>query len=249
MRTADILVKTYPLDYEWLVYLFRSLEVHRVTGYRNVILLLEEQYPAPVGLPANAVIARSKRYVGTDPSKPDKYLSGRGSVMERLSAFKYTDAEVLIYVDSDFVFTRDVDLQADPGICIDKPAVWWRTWVQAGVAACWLPAAAETLGYLPKVDTMCHSPMVYPTAVLRAFWEFIGGEQRFVTLTNFTDWDALGNYAIDYHPDLVTPVYEQAPGSHGAPGFLRQFWSWQRANHPEVRAAMRELGLLPPGEQ
>ena len=53
MRSADILVKTYPLDYEWLVYLFRSLEVHHVTGYRNVILLLEEQYPTPPNLPVN----------------------------------------------------------------------------------------------------------------------------------------------------------------------------------------------------
>jgi hypothetical protein len=249
MRTADIILKTYPLDYDWLPYLFRSLEVYRVTGYRNVILILEEQYPEPPNLPANAVIARSRRYVGTDPKVSDKDLSGRGAVMERLSAFKYTDAEVLIYVDSDHVFTRDIDFQSDPGICIDKPAIWWRTWEEAGIAKCWLPAATETLGYRPKVCTMCHSPQVHLASVMRKFWEFIGGEKRFWTLHDFTDWDAIGNYALDYHPDLITAVNASDPGPHGVPGSLRQFWSWHRANHPEVRAAMRGLGLLGPGEK
>jgi hypothetical protein len=242
MRTADIIVKTRPIDYDFLPYLFRSLR--RATGYRNVVVLLEEQYPEPPNLPPNAVIARSRRYVGTGGTGvSDDAISGRGAVMERLSAFKYTDAEVLIFIDSDMVVIRDIDFQTDAGINIDKPAVWWRTWKEAGNAACWIPAASETLGYQPKVCAMCHSPMVYPAAVMRKFWEFIGGDQRFMTLINFTDWDALGNFAIDHCSDNVTPVYCYAPGPHGTPASIRQFWSWHRANHPDIQAAMRELGL------
>jgi hypothetical protein len=241
MKIADIILKTYPLDYDWLPYLFRSLP--RATGYRNIVVLLEEQYPEPTGLPANAVIARSRRYVGTDPNVSDKDLSGRGSVIERLCAFDYTDAEVLIFVDSDCVFARDIDFQTDLSICIDRPAVWWRTWEEAGHEACWIPAAKETLRYQPKVNTMCEYPHVYPASVMRAFWEFIGGRERFMTLHDFTDWNALGNYALDYHTEAVTPVHAINPGPHNTGARVHQFWSWHRANHPTVLARMRELGL------
>ena len=246
MRTADIIVKTYPTDYDWLPYLWRSLP--RATGYRNVIVLLEEQYPEPPGLPPNAVIARSRRYVGTNPNIPDAKVSGRGCVMERLSAFNYTDAEVLIFVDSDCVFIRDIDFQTDQAVCIDKPAIWWRTWEEAGHEACWIPAAKETLRYQPKVNTMYKYPHIYPASVMRGFWAFIGGRERFMTLHDYTDWNALGNYALDYHPEEVTPVHALNPGPHGTGMIVHQFWSWHRAGHPEVREKLLELCLLNAGE-
>ena len=251
---ADILIKTYPQDYDWLVFAFRSLE--RVSGFRNIVVLLEEQYPVPPDLPSSAVVARTRRYVGTD------FLSNLGSVIERMRAWAYTDADVIVYVDSDCVFTRDVDIQTEPTIKIEKPLVLWRTWEEANGAAFLRDPTARTLGYDPKVETMCRYPFVYPRAVIKACWELCGGEERLYSLSTKaerdsagvppntrplapTEWDTLGNFALDHMPEAVTPVHWPNVG----PPCIKQFWSWHRPTHPEVRAELLALGLLRPGEK
>lgn len=248
MKIVDILIKTYPTDYDWLPYSLGSLT--RVHGYRNVILLLEEQYPEPPNLPTNAVVARSRRYVGTD------YSSNLGSVIERLRAWAYTDAERILYVDSDCVWSREIDLQTDPSINIERPVVLWRTWEESNGAAFLRPVAAATLRYDPKVETMCGYPFCYPRNVIKACWDFIGGEQRLYGLTTKaerdssgeppyglvlppTEWDVLGNFALDHMPEAVTAVHWPAGSS-----CIKQFWSWHRPSHPDVQAELGRLGLL-----
>ena len=232
MITTDLLLKTYPTDYDWLPFLFRSLP--RVTGYRNLLVLLEEQYPEPEGLPANARVIRSRRYVDTD------IPSGMGAVVERLRAWSYTDAERLLFVDSDCVFIRPVDIQTEPTINVEKPVVVWRTWEESGPGKCWRPRAASVLGYDPQIETMVRYPFCFPTSLMRAFWDFVGGEERLLHLPEMNDWNALGNYALDKHPDEVTKVYWT---DAGAP-CLRQFWSWHRPTHPGVQAELGSLGVL-----
>ena len=248
MLTVDLIIKTYPPDYDWLVYAFRSLK--RVRGYRNVVLLLEEQYPEPPGLPTNAVIARSRRYVGTD------YPSDLGAAIESLHSWAYTDADRLVFFDSDCVWTRDIDIQTEPIINIEKPIVLWRAWEEG--AAFLREPTARTLGYEPARETMCRYPFCYPRGVLKACWEFIGGEERLLGLTTKeereknrdkpasymlppTNWDVIGNFAIDHMPSAVTPIHVSQMG----PDCVRQFWSHYRPTHPEVQAELQRLGLLP----
>jgi hypothetical protein len=249
MKTVDILVKTHPPDYDWLPYLFRSMA--RVRGYRSLVLLLEEQYPDPPDLPDYVVVKRSRRYVGTD------YCSNLGAVMERLRAWSYTDAERIVFVDSDCVWSRDVDLQAEPTINLARPVVLWRTWHDAGPAAFLRGPAAETLGYQPPRETMVRYPFTFPREVLSRCWDFIGGESRLSRLTTKeardahphspeiyllppTDWNVLGSFAIDHTPDLVTPVNWRDAG----PACVHQFWSHDRPTAPAVREVLGRLGLL-----
>jgi hypothetical protein len=248
MLTIDVIVKTYPQDYDFLPYLFDSFA--RVRGYRDIVLIIEEQYPAPSSLPSNAAVARSRRYEGTD------YPSDHGAVIERLRAWAYSDADRLLFVDSDCVWSRDVDLQAEPTINAEKPIVLWRDWSESGGAAFLAEPARRTLGYPPKVETMCRYPFCFSRETLKACWDFIGGEERLLNLTTKaerdaspekpasyllppTDWNVLGNYAIDYCEDAVTPVH----WSNAGPPCVHQFWSWHRANHPDVQAKLKAMGL------
>ena len=57
MITTDIVVKTYPADYDWTPYLFRSIDKF-VTGYRRIVLIIEEQFPDPDDIPYGAVVCR-----------------------------------------------------------------------------------------------------------------------------------------------------------------------------------------------
>ena len=248
MLTIDIMIKSYPQDYDWLVYAFRSLS--RVTGYRNVVLLLEEQYPEPPNLPSNVVVARSRRYVGTD------YPSDLGAVVERLRAWAYTDADRIVYVDSDCCWSRDVDLQTEPTINAERPIVLWRSWEESGGAAFLRAPAARTLRYPPKVETMCRYPFCFSRETIRACWDHTGGEERLLTLTTKeerdantvrpasyllppTDWNVLGNFALDCMPESVTAVNWRDAG----PACVKQFWSWNRPTHPDVQRELRAMGL------
>lgn len=244
MKTVDLVIKTYPTDYDWLEFLFRSI-VRNVTGVRNIVVLLEEQYSEPPNLPPNAVVARCQNYYGKTPGRDPKIESGLGAVVERLGSFRYTDAEVISFVDSDCVFARPVDYQTDQTIIVEKPLLLWRTWDEAGLGRCWKVQATHTLRYDPPRETMCGYPFTWPRQVLEDFYKFVGGAERLLSLWDgITDWNALGNYAMDYHADKMTFMHVSKFWASQMQGCVRQFWSWYRPTHPEVQAVLRELGLL-----
>ena len=226
---TDIICKTYPTDYPWLPYLFRSMA--RVRGYRNFVLVLEQDYPVPPGMPNGTVIVRTPNY---EPGQQ----SGIGAVISRLGIWRNLDAECFVFVDSDCVWTRDVDIQTEPTINVKRPVVLARTWEEAGRGIIWRPKAAALLGYTPKCETMCRYPFQFPRAVMETFWEFAGGEER-MWKVDLTDWNALGNFAIDKMPDAVTPV----AWSNAGAACVRQFWSRAAVTSAEVQAEMKALGL------
>jgi hypothetical protein len=228
MIPTDIVVKTYPQDADWLPYLFRSLA--RVTGYRNLVLLLEKSYPVPDGIPEGTVIARTPDY---EPG----IESGKAAARERMGIHRYSDADRFFFVDSDCVFTRPLDIQTDPSINIEFPIVLWRTWAESGNGVCWKPRAELALGCTAKVETMVRYPFCFPRSVMQECWETLGLEH--MQGLEITDWNVLGNYAIDYCADRVTPTYHTDAG----PSCVHKFWSHHRAAHPSVQKAMKALGL------
>jgi hypothetical protein len=227
MLTADVFVKTYPPDYDWLPTLWRSFA--RVTGYRDILVCVEEQYPAPEGLPERARVVRCRRCEGL----------GLNPALERLRAHQYSDAERFVFIDSDCVWSRPVDLQTEPTINLARPVVLWRRWEEAAGAAYLRRSATATLGYQPPVETMVRYPFTYPRDVLAACWDALGGYERLDTVES-TDWDAIGCWAIDHMPDAVTPVHWHDAG----PACVHQFWSGHRPTHPVVQAELGRLGLL-----
>lgn len=248
MLTADFIVKTRPQDYDWLPTLFRSFE--RVRGYRRIVLVLEQQYPEPPDMPANAVVARCRQYVGTD------FPSNLGVAVERLRSWAYSDADRLIFVDSDCVFSRELDVQSDPSINLDRPIVLWRHWDESGGAAFLRGPARSTLKYDPQRETMVRYPFCFSREVMMSCWFHVGGEERLLSLTTQaqrdsfeqthavyalppTDWNVIGNFAIDCMPEAVTAVHWR----DAIPGCVRQFWSHSRMSSPDVQAELMRLGL------
>ena len=250
MTTADLVVKTYPGDYSWLPYLFRSIAKY-ATGWRELIVIIEEQYDAPP-LPEGARLVRCRRYEGTDCSP------FRGVPIERIGAWRHSDADVLVFVDSDCVFCRPVDMQTDPTIRIERPAVLWREWDGAGPCQKWRAPARATLGFDPPWLTMCRYPFVFPRELLRYCWDFCGGEERLRGI-DLTDWEVVGNFALVKRPEAVTKVRYDVAG----PDCIHQFWNKGGVTHPlsqadieagemgggvrniRVQAEMAKLGLCP----
>ena len=247
----DIVLKTWPADYDWLPYLFTSMAKY-ATGYDNLILVIEEQYPAPTNLPPGAIVKRCRQYEGGEVEPI------YGVAIERLRAWHYSDADRILFVDSDCVFTRPVNLKTDPFINAERPIVYYRRWDEVGPAICWHAPTLKVLGFEPPFETMFGYPDCYPRDVLIDLWNHVGGEERLRALKNPTDLNVMGNFAIVRHPDKVAALHVsqmQNPCVH-------QLWShggvhWPRdqrdiddegmgggAQNPRVQEELRRMGLI-----
>lgn len=246
--TTDLFLVTYPKDYPWLEYLFKSINRY-VTGFRQLVLVIEENDIAPMDIlqkfgPKGWSVMRCRNYRGTD------YPGYTGQAVEKLRAWHYTDADRIFILDSDLIFTRSVDLETDARANVQKPVVVNRPWEEAGEAVCWHPSTVELLGNAP-FETMCCHPFIFPGWMLHKLWEILGGEEKLLQnpprdargAPCISDFNVMGNYALRF-PGEFTPYDhrdEDIP-----PNFIHQFWSHHTVNHPEVRAKLQELGFIEP---
>ena len=232
--SVDLFLVTYPQDYDWLPYLFRSIARY-VTGFDRLVVVLEEGDPEPA-MPAGAVVRRCPRY----PIQPKpKNLTG-ANVIARIKAWEYSGADRVVNIDSDHVFCRPVDLRTDPAIMQDgRPLVLYEPWADVGLAQCWHDKTAKLLGFEPPFETMRRAPWCYQSWFLRRLWEHLGGEEMLLVNVDACEYNLAGNFAIARYPDdFVAMNVRQAP-----PACIRQFWSWHRPTHPAVQAELGRLGL------
>jgi hypothetical protein len=226
----DIVLKTWPNDYGWLPYLFRSMAKF-ATGYDNLILVIEEQFPAPEKIPEGAIVKRCRQY-----EAGGQVESIYGVAIERLRAWHYSNADVIVFVDSDCVFTRPTNLKTDPFINAEKPIVYYRTWGEVGPAICWHAPTLAALGFEPPFETMFGYPATYPRAVLVDLWNHVGGEDRLRALRNPTDLNVMGNFAIVRHPDKVAALHT----SQMKDPCVHQFWGHGGVHWPRDQADIDE---------
>lgn len=239
--TTDIFLITYPKDYQWLPYLLESMRL--VQGFRRLIVVVEEGDEPPMGElmnfgPHDWVVKKCRKYRGTD------FPGYTGQAIEKLRAWSYTDADRILIVDSDCVFSRPVDLDTDPAISLVKPLVIWREWSDAGDAKCWHESTVKLLGGEKKApyETMCRHSFVFPGWFLHWLWEHMGGEERLLRFKTLSDFNLMGNAAITCFPNEFKMA--KFEGGHVPPGFLHQFWSHHTVAHPEVQQKLAEMGLL-----
>jgi hypothetical protein len=262
---TDIFLVTYPGDYPWLPFLFRSI-ARNVTGWRRVVVVIEmNDDPAPV---ADALtkagihplwwrIELCRQYRGT----PD--CSGMtGQQIEKLHAWSYTNANRILFVDSDCVFSEKIDLVNSPYVRTDRPIVVYSPWhkVPGHVVQTpegpkeaspqkWFEPTRQVLGFVPPVEAMRQAPYVYPGWFLHKLWEFLGGEDRLKTFEHPNEFNCMGNYAMAEYPEHFTFIEQFAPDC--PPLQVANFWSHEYRlagfkdplEHPRIRAEMERLGL------
>ena len=255
--TTDLFLVTYPGDYQWLPYLFRSI-ARNVVGFRHFVIVVEEDFELPyvvvpesAGVRLNAYFHRCQRYEGT--SYPGQW----GQQIEKLRAWKYTDADRIVFIDSDAIFARPTDLQTDPNISIELPFVVHCPWhlvsdhvIEHQGKLCsasprkWYQPTRELLGFVPFAETMRLPPYVMPSWVLRHLWEHIGGEERIRALgCPPVEFNLMGNFAWACHPDAFTFVEIPGPAIPQTP--VVQFWSKTEGGpaHPSIQAQLTQWGL------
>lgn len=163
---TDILIKTYPADFGWLEYCLRSIDKF-CSGFRQVNIVTPE--PLPFATRHRVII---------EPDEGNGYLRQQE---KKCHADRYTDADQILFMDSDCVFIRDVY----PGTFLrDGKPIWLKTpWSHVrdqNARDSWFPCITNFMGKQPAFEFMRRHPFLVPVWLLKALrksCEFMHNQQ------------------------------------------------------------------------
>lgn len=212
--TVDIYLRSYPGDYNWLPYLFVSIRKY-VTGFRRLVITHPEDVPGPV--PTNAFPIT---VIPVPREHRNDYI---GQQLSKLQAHKHTDANYILYVDSDVVFSRPCNAL---DMAWSSYSVLGAPWETVGDAQCWRESTERLLGFATTHETMRRLPVVYERELVESCWDHLAdrnGNSLF-TVDRMSEFNLLGNYAAHVAQWTLEDVTH--PDSWLPPPVARQFWSW-----------------------
>lgn len=236
---VDIFIRTYSKDLPWLAYALKSIHKY-VTGYRNIIIAIPEKERHLLNhLTAETVIGVK--------DLEDGYL---GQQLTKMQAWRYTDADAVVFWDSDVVATRPIDIRTEY-FNDGKPIVYKTRYssINANGQACpWQPITAKAVGFVPEWEYMRRMPLVYLTRTL-ALCEDYMDRKHSRTLASylhaqphraFSEFNVLGAYAEENAADRYHFIDTESIDM--PPCAVDQMWSWGKITD-EVMEKMRAYGL------
>ena len=242
----DFWLMTYPKDYPWLPYLWKSIEQY-VTGFRQCVLVLEEQDPEPTDLPSYVIVKRCRDYRGT--SIPGYW----GQSIEGLRSHQYTDANIIWFLESDAPFVRPINVLNDSDWPSIKPNLLYDSWEDVGAAKKWQKACEDLLDPVKAPYEMMRShPFIYSRDIVQTCWEQISKNSDIFDYvenihTEISQFNILNNWMFHLNSlqdgRLCNPIHAQQNRDKIPAKCTRQFWSHHGADHPDILAELKSIGL------
>lgn len=227
--TTDIFIRTYHKDVPWLKYCLRSI-VKYCTGFRQVVICIPENqvgHLQPMGLTLEKIVACK------DYGKQD-YL---GQQISKLSVHKYTDAEAVLYVDSDCVFDKPVT----PETFLEngKPVIYKTDYSKVGDAICWKVPTEKFIGQSLQYEYMRRLPLFYFTSTIANINQnFSNLEADILALPGFSEFNLIGAYAEINESDKY--LFKDTDLHNPVEPVIRQKWSWGGLTD-EIRKELNQL--------
>lgn len=216
MPITDIFIRTYKGDIEWLKYCLRSIDKF-ATGINNILICIPEsqkEYLAPFGLTREKVI--------TCPDYENDYI---GQQISKLKAFEHSEADRIIFIDSDCVSFTEWSPQS---FAVDeKPVILMTDYSQVGDAIRWKHITASFIGFTPEYEYMRRMPLMYYRSTLENLWAAMNAEGDFeakvLAANELSEFNLIGAFAHLNEPDK----YEFIDTNTYLPELrMKQFWSW-----------------------
>ncbi|WKB55805.1 hypothetical protein [Eleftheria terrae] len=219
---SALFIRSYWKDLDWLQLCLRSIACH-CRGFSETVVALPRSSLA--WLP-RCPLPHHVRLVVV-PDQRDDYL---GQQATKLQADLHVQADLIVHVDADCIFTRCTRPQdLAPG---GRPTVLTRPVAELGRHYPWQAATAAFLGTPPVLDFMQQPPFVYPRwlyPLLREHCLRVHGMpiERYVNSQpprGFSEFNALGGYAHRHH---AAHFDFRSAGAAGAPApHCDWHWSW-----------------------
>jgi hypothetical protein len=234
--TIDIFIRTYQNDLEWLGYALKSLHKH-VTGYRRIVITIPKAQRHLLNhLTAETVI-------GVDDLQ-DGYL---GQQLTKMRAWKHTDADAIVFWDSEVVATQPIDIRGEYFLG-GLPIIYKTRYSSMGDQNPWQPIVAKAVGFTPDWEYMRRMPLLYWRDTLMSAEAYIVALHsmsleyyiRSQPYRSFSEFNVIGALAEAEERDryaFIDTESVEMPANKAD-----QMWSWGGIT-PEVKAKLSAYGL------
>lgn len=193
----DIFIKSYHKDFKLLKYALQSIKKY-VSGYRNIVLLIPENEKHLfdiADLPNNTLIHYVKEY-------GNLYLFQQ---VCKLNAYLYSDAEFILFSDSDNIFNKHID-----AISITnngKPEILYTNYSQLTDAICWKQPTEDFMHTPVHYEFMRRLPLTYHRSTLENIAkENPNLEHTIMNSQRFSEFNVIGAYAFEYEKEKYSFV-------------------------------------------
>lgn len=194
-KTCDIFIKSYRNDFKLLNYALLSIAKY-LTGYRKVILLI----------PSKDIKLFSEQVNVPDSLSIDVHFvdeQGNGYLAQqwyKLSAYKYSDANYILFGDSDCIVHYEQNLQ--DYIKDGKPEILYTDWDKVGDAVTWRKPTETIMGELVKWEFMRRNFLLYHRSTLENIGKWQPNLESIVMgADRFSEFNLMGAYAFKNEPD------------------------------------------------
>lgn len=193
--TADIVVKSFSGDLERFKYCVRSIQKLALPAFRRLVLIVpasDVHAFQALTLPSGTYLVASK-----EPAWAEPYLTQQ---VQKLCAFLFTDANYILHVDSDCIFTKPVTPEM---FMRDGKPIWYMTPYTSGLEVPWEQITAKFMQAPVEYEFMRRFPFLVPRFLHEAIAEFCQ-ETHGTSLTDyilsqpgrsFSEFNALGALA------------------------------------------------------
>ena len=189
-----IFIKSYPKDFRFLKYCLMSIQKF-VTGYEEIVLLLPSDCSIPIWF---ADFTDLKISIHTIKESGNGYMFQQ---LCKLNAWKYTRDEKIMFVDSDYLFDKQVDVSKI------ETTILYTHYNNAGDAICWKLPTEKAMAINVEYEFMQRMPLVYWRKTLTSLANYlvkihnVSVDYYVMNQTSFSEFNLIGAYAWNFEKE------------------------------------------------
>jgi len=245
MKTS-IFIKSYKDDYKWLRYCLESIAKF-VTGYDHISIVIPHQQVKllleAVGITSATEIGAGKweaHYHGIKIYIHEELEFGNPYLFQqavKMNAWRYVETDYICFVDSDCVFTNEVNFQ----LMLERPLILHTPYHEVGDALCWKEPTQEFLKAEVQFEYMRRHPFIYRLSTLIEIDRFCKREhgmtvtEYIISKERFSEFNAVGAYAHIHEPRGYEFVNTNDLASGQMPTSILQGWSYSGLTKADLR--------------
>jgi hypothetical protein len=219
----SLFVRSYQKDFKWLDLSIRSMQKFLSGVNEKVLVIPSTDEPTPLAREFFDYIIPSSKY-----NNVYGYIAQQ---LDKLEAYKYVANDLILYSDSDCIYTGPFD--AVEQLTIDGLPVLFMTNYdllppQGGH---WREVVHKYININPTYEFMRAFPLIHRTQTVRALIkDYPDLLKRASTITNtvFSEFNMIGAYAYEHqHPYVYTEQVQPIP--------CKQYWSYSNLTPEEQR--------------
>lgn len=223
----DIFIKSYYKDFKFLNYCLKSIDKY-LTGYNKIVIVIPKRdyqiYKAVIHTDLPIELHAVDEY-------GDGYLYQQYC---KMTAYKYCDSQFIMFVDSDCIFYKPIDLKEL--VRNGKPEILYTHYAKVGDAICWKQCTERFMNDTVYYEYMRRLPLIYHRETLETIHNLEPNLESIVMNSGrFSEFNALGAWAHKNQADKYR--FENTDNWQYIDPINIQLWSHCRNNNSALEKA------------